>query len=398
MKKVLLIIGIIGYILSGCSLNNDQVSTNEPSSTPIIENNYSWEMAHDDTPKTFTAISDNEIKVSNPSYDNQEIIRPSIYGDNYRIFANIQVITYTKYSLVTYGFIPYFIDIDNYVAVYLNFNDNGKLKSIEYMVKVNSEVLGVFDFWAFKNLKPLLGGQESLVLERHSDHLTVSFMGISETKTIKEMNDVNNYIGIYVTNFEEITYSNYRQIEDNTIEDSPIWTETDCHNEQTFTKNDESNLVVDNSNNWMSGYLIKEAQYENNYKVSTLITTKKDNYNDQDGVFIGIVPFYQNLNNYLVIYLQWKEDNTLKSIGLTGYLNGEWLGWHDMWDYQGLSTSLVQGETIEIERKSEIIQTTFMGKTVSRTFESLKDKVNYSVGVWVNNTSVTFSNYLIKKL
>ena len=85
-----------------------------------------------------------------------------------------------------------------------------------------------------------------------------------------------------------------------------------------MTVNSPNNVTLTNAGNWMAGFAVKECIYADNYYISATLTCPSDNFAASEDVSLGLVPYYVNDNNFVVVYLQWTDSRVIKSIGCTG--------------------------------------------------------------------------------
>ena len=102
-----------------------------------------------------------------------------------------------------------------------------------------------------------------------------------------------------------------------------------------FTADD---AVTVYANDWLGNLLVKEQSDEikatDSYTVSAHIQTESEapvNYNQ---LAVGVVAYYQDENNFLIAYTQWVDfdkEGWCREFNLTGLINGNDVGWNDMW-------------------------------------------------------------------
>jgi len=128
------------------------------------------------------------------------------------------------------------------------------------------------------------------------------------------------------------------------------------------------------------------------YSLSATIKADVDGYVQADDVYIGLVAYYADSGNFVVIYLQWDEQNCLKSMGCTGMIDGNDLGWHDMWAFDGVETHLTQGETLFVSRSVGTFNVAYGGVSANVTLSELVGKECSSVGLWCCKTTCTYDD------
>ena len=143
----------------------------------------------------------------------------------------------------------------------------------------------------------------------------------------------------------------------------------------------------------MAGFVIEDAPATDNYYFEAKIQSVQDGYQLSDDKFIGFVAFYTDSSNFVVIYLQWNEQNKLKSIGMTGLIGGQDLSWHDFWSFAGIETHLLTGDVLRIERRDTRFTAIFGGTTETQSLSQLSGLSSGSVGLWCCKTIATYSNF-----
>ncbi len=130
---------------------------------------------------------------------------------------------------------------------------------------------------------------------------------------------------------------------------------------------------------------------------------------------IGIVPWYIDSNNYILVYLNWSDSDRpseLREIQITGRINGKALAvkngsswtqkeWNDFWtDGQAIKENTLN--TLKVSKKRSAtndsdIFTVSLNDTLTKTLE-IRDTVQFDnfkpkVGVYGYNDTVTFSDF-----
>lgn len=356
-----------------------------------------WEMSSHLFEASFTTESKSQVSINNSTnYQAAFVFRDSALKDNYKISTTItSEATITNQTFI--GLCPYYKDDLNYIVVYLQWETNQKLKSIGCTGYIDGNNIGWNDFWNFANLDYDLTTGETFMVERNGTSLTVHFGNVEETKTLYRMNKDTDSFGLYAYADKAVNYANISQEESHRIENSK-WSKSACLFEETITVKGEDEVEVNNYNNWMAGFALTSCKYLDNYIVSSTITAQEDNYSDSNDAQIALVPYFADDNNFIVVYLQWQNNKTLKSIGLTGKIDGVDLGWNDMWSFQGTSTSLVNGQVLKVTRKNTEITAEFNGVKETKYINKLDKLNNYAYGVWCHNTVATFKNIKVESI
>ena len=355
---------------------------------------YGWNMSTILFEGSFTATSEKDVSLVNNNWMAGFVTREAIYGDDYRVSTHIQAsnIDYTNSYI---GLAPYYVDDLNYIWTYIGFNANGSLRTIGFTGAVNGKDIGFYDCWSFANLKPDFNAGVDIAVVRHGTELTVEFMGVKETQTLYCLNKDTVRIGVQSSIETQVNYTNFTQTYVEPTGEKSVWSQSACLYAQSYEVISDDSVSISNYNNWMAGFILKVNPYADNYEVSALVKADQDNYNGGTDTQIAIVPFFQDANNFVCVYLQWQAGNTLKSIGMTGKIGGVDLGWNDFWNFASVPTSLLEGNVLTVARSGNKITTTFGGVTETKTLSKLGDLSCYAAGVWCHNANATFENYKV---
>ncbi len=122
----------------------------------------------------------------------------------------------------------------------------------------------------------------------------------------------------------------------------------------------------------------------------------------------GIIPWYQDANNYLFVYVQWSDNDRteqMHQVHISGKVNGEHLGWGDCWtDGVAISNDTPLNLTVTKETVDGCVKLSYVisdGETSlsnSRTFdakytEKLSEDGRMGVYTYGNGVPVTFSEF-----
>ncbi len=163
------------------------------------------------------------------------------------------------------------------------------------------------------------------------------------------------------------------------------------------------NAVTVYANNWNSNLLVKEVSDEikatDSYTLSAHIQTETSAPVDYDQLAIGFVAYYQDDSNYLIGYTQWASFDQYgwcREFNLTGFINGEDVGWHDMW-LEGVQVDPHDGIDFSIRRESSnfTFSLTHNGTEYKKStaISALGDSKTKSLGIFNQDKKpVTYSN------
>ncbi len=157
------------------------------------------------------------------------------------------------------------------------------------------------------------------------------------------------------------------------------------------------------ANNWQANLLVKEASDEikatDSYTLSAHIQTETSAPVDYDQLAIGFVAYYQDDSNYLIGYTQWvnyDKSGWCREFNLTGFINGEDVGWHDMW-LEGAQINPHDGIDFSIRRETSnfTFSLVYNGTEYkkSASISALGDSKTTSLGIFNQDKKpVTYSN------
>lgn len=146
-----------------------------------------------------------------------------------------------------------------------------------------------------------------------------------------------------------------------------------------FTTSSKQDVVYTNASNWMAAFLVRRSVASDSYSITT--TVKTTAFADKVQTFIGVVPYYIDDQNFVVCYLQYNADGSLKNIGCTGASNGMDIGWHDFWKFANMQIDVTSGVELSVKRVGTTLSVTMNGTTDTNTISSMTGECS-QVGVW----------------
>ena len=324
------------------------------------------------------------------------VVRDSEQGDDLTLSATISFAsTIADYTQAYAGFVPYYLDDSNFVVVYLQWDASGNIRGIGCTGIIEGNDIGWNDFFSIVGFDtdPVAGIELSIV--RNSSSLTVNCGGKTETKNIAGMVGDTEKVGVWnYCDDNAVTYANFTETHQERVAD-PEWKYSPHLFDGTMTVNSETSVTLYNAGNWMAGFAVKETLLTDNYYISATIQCATDGFVASNDVTLGLVPYYVNDNNFVVTYLQWKDDGKIKSIGCTGKINGTDLGWNDAWTFENLSSTLSTGQVMKVTRANNKLTVEYGGRTGTITLSALNGAANSYCGLYSNKTTTTFSNIVI---
>ena len=363
---------------------------------PHAETN-GWWMSTALFPASFTTTDRQSVTVSNASnWMAAFVTRRSAYGDNYLLQVDLATEAFSNREGTYLGVVPYYVDDHNYIVCYLQFKADGTLKSLGCTGASNGTSLGWMDFWSFADLSLDVTQGVHLEFARNGANLTASIGGVTETQKIAKMQGDTGEVGVWSICENPVRYTAFSQTEKQSDADADAskWTSSPAAFDTSFTENADGSVSCSNQN-WLAGYVITDAPAVDHYFIEATVSASEDGYTAADDKYIGLVAFYADSNNNVAVYLQWDAQNCLKSIGCTGLIGGESIGWHDLWEFAGQETHLKTGDTLRVGRSGKTLTVTFGGVTASTTIDELNDLACDSVGLWCCKTACTFGNIRI---
>ena len=356
------------------------------------DSQFGWTMTDHLNAGEFTATDSANVTVKNENWLAGFVVKDTELEDNYTLSATIKADNeITDYANAFAGFVVYYASATDYVVVYLQWNADGSIRGIGCTGMLEGADIGWNDFFSISGTYVMTDGVDFKV-SRNGTTLKVELGDQSESQDIAKMSGATEKVGIYAEySGTSFTYNNFAQVA-HEKEVSNVWTYSSHLNEGTMTENNDGTITLYNSNNWLAGYAIKETGLSDNYYVSATLKCDVDAYTSSDDVVIGLVPFYINDKNFVAVYLQWDANKLIKSLGCTGIIGGNDIGWNDMWGFANISTSLVAGQTLKVTRSNKQLTCEFANITGSVTLSSLDGMANKYIGLYSNKTTTTFSN------
>ena len=115
-------------------------------------------------------------------------------------------------------------------------------------------------------------------------------------------------------------------------------------------------------------------------------------------VLIGFNAWYVDENNYLDFYIEWSagdRPHEIRCVQMTGFINGERIGWNDAW-CDGSNKLSSDGGTFTVTKvgntfKTKLVSGTFV-KENEVTFAGVDTSLAYSTKLYVEGDKVDFSN------
>ncbi len=374
------------------------VTPNTFVNVPVNENPFAetkgWHMSAALFPAEFQAAATDGLTVTNrTNWMAAFVTRRAEYADNYLVSVDLSTAAGAIDPAKSFlGVMPYFVDDLNYVVCYLEFTSQNTLKSITATGAENGVSIGFHMFDKFAG-QPF-DGNAHLEVSRCGKLLTVTMNGITQTKPISAMNQDNAEVGVWTMNPEPVTYTGLTQTQV-APEDIPVmdkWTISPALFDVSFTEGADGVIRYTNQN-WMAGFLLTQAVSGDNYQMSMTIRAEQDGFNMADDKFIGALAYYKDQSNFVTVYLQWDQQNKLKSIGCTGTINGSDIGWHDIWSFAGVETHLTRGETLTVSRNNTTITVSYGGMTGSVDVSALNGLQSDYVGLWCCKTACEYSDF-----
>lgn len=173
------------------------------------------------------------------------------------------------------------------------------------------------------------------------------------------------------------------------------------NNDGSVTTAGKNNIDANGGNNEKESMFINTSiNASGEYTVSAVISGKSVQ-TDGGLVKIGLVPWYIDNDNYVIVYIQWWENrggkNEMRDVEITGFVNGEWLGWCDVWT-DGIVVSPADTVKLAITKKDGVFAFELLNadgsliKNGSKTVNGISDATAH-VGVYGHGDDIVFSDF-----
>ncbi len=351
------------------------------------------------------------------------------------------------------GLVAYYLDNDNYVVIgvkWANWDRPHEIRSIFMNAKINGKTSSA-DIWTDNSGSYPADGATLTVTKtgkKYDVSLTNCYGGYSksgnftingtDTKTAKAglyaANDLVEFKNYNASSFEVSTITNYNakidgvsyvlslDSKDNTFTlkyDKTTLTGTYSANGRNITLKFADNSLkyakVYDSNNTFEFYIPENAD-ENaivvdgtNGKKSQVVKeniigdyTMEFNYlgtlaEAGHSLKVGFDAYYIDENNYIEVYIEWSagdRGHEIRCIQITGKVNGEHVGWNDIW-CDGSNRLVADGGKLTITKTNK----TFTAKLVSGSFtkegsatiNALDTSKAYSTRFYAEGDKISFS-------
>lgn len=191
-----------------------------------------------------------------------------------------------------------------------------------------------------------------------------------------------------------------------------------------YTIGEDSIVTKNNSSSMRSNFAVREdVNAIGDYTVS-VSGTAVSSWPVSKNIHIGLVPWYVDANNYLLVYMEWsnvERPSSMRVVEFTGRINGQnpfvykdgsfiASEWNDAWMDGGNSSKCVEPSsnwTFSVSRKrsaggdADELYAYINGQQVG--FYSFRDLATYAgvrgkVGVYAYNEEVTFTDFSVTSL
>ncbi|MCQ2741784.1 MAG: GDSL-type esterase/lipase family protein [Bacilli bacterium] len=350
---------------------------------------FGWKMSSHIFDASMTIADDKTVDYTNSSnWMAGFAYRASKTKKNTSLKAHIKVdsaITAETYI----GMCPYYVDDLNFIVVYFQWRAGGVFGGVGCTGLISGNNIGWNDFASFASVSCPVNEGVDLQVDRNSTQITVTFAGISQSQQFYRIKDESANYGLYAQCSQTVHYTNVVESESSLPAPSK-WSISPCLFSEELTVLSDTAVKLSNFNNWLAGMVLTRSDAEDRYSVSAKITSSKDSFVASEDVQIALVPYYQDANNFTLLYLQWNDMGAIKSIGCTGYRDGTWTGWDDLWDFAGVGSHLLTGDTFTVSRNADVLTVSYGGLTVNKKVMNMNE--NYAYGFWCHNCVATFSN------
>ncbi len=328
------------------------------------------------------------------------------------------------------GIIPWYLDANNYLFVYVewNFGDTERpndIRQIHVSGLINGQNLGYNDLWC-DGIHVAEKSRLTLTVDKATKgadvELTVTLKeGETVVKTaavvlagIAEATAAPGKMGIYGYG-DTITFSDFTSTaqknelnlpvkEDKVLEPMGNWTSLTEHyvvEDNKVSSTGAAESIWEGKNFCLNDDYIASGDY-----IISVDMKGTMGLPNSKGVQEGIIPWYVDENNFLFVYAQWVDydrPGELSQLHISGKLNGEELGYHDIWgngvivaqneDLTMTVEKITEGEDVRI--KVALKNGDQVLKDGERIFEGKAEAFNAAgkMGVYAFGDTVAFTNF-----
>lgn len=315
------------------------------------------------------------------------------------------------------GLIPWYLDEDNYVIVWVQWWEERvgvkQMRNAEITAYIDGAFQGWKDIWCDGiTIAPKDGIK--LVIAKSGSTFTVKLQKAdgsslkSDSRSFDALPDGDAHIGVYALG-DELTYSDIELKAEGSGE-APVVKE--------LWEKDGENYISNNNSEQRGNYYFLEDTLIGNSTITVDLKGTMTLPNSKT-VHAGVVPWYIDENNYVVVYVEWADydrPTDIREIQVTGKINGNAFyiadgssykqsEWNDIW-FDGIKISAETGVTLKVGTKlsqtGNAVEITASildakGDLVKEGVVSLRDMVKYAsvpakVGLYAYNDTFTFSN------
>ncbi len=269
------------------------------------------------------------------------------------------------------GILAYYHDKDNYVLAYGDWNSEQRSHQMREF-NIVSTIGGVTgatcfnDFWGdnptySKYAQPLSNNNEFKVEVRTvKKQLSVSLY-FNENFIATKIFDISsidseteNKAGLYVSGDDTITFSDYSYTEVEVEEQTAKYTLYNKAGNTSISIDDNDNVTFSNANSYKSNFALTESKLaKEKYTVSTFIKSSIGYPNTCERQF-GLIPWYIDDNNYIIVYAQYHSDyeSKMRELNIIGTIGGKdivnTINWTDFWAYNVTNVEPTAGFTLSV--------------------------------------------------
>ncbi len=326
------------------------------------------------------------------------------------------------------GIIPWYVDANNYLFAYVEWGTDGRpedIRQIHVSGKVNGQSLGWGDMWCdgiHVAQKTRLTLTVDKVTEGANVKITVTLkdgenLVKSDSRVLEGIADAMataGKMGIFGYG-DTITFSDFTSTaqkkelnlpvkEDKVLEPMGNWTSLTEHyvvEDNKVSSTGAAESIWEGKNFCLNDDYIASGDYAISVDMKGTMGLP-----NSKGVQEGIIPWYVDENNFLFVYAQWVDydrPGELSQLHISGKLNGEELGYHDIWG-NGVIVAQNEDLTLSVEKITEgenvRIKVALKNgdqvlKEGERVFEGKAEAFNVAgkMGVYAFGDTVAFTNF-----
>ena len=351
---------------------------------------------------SIVSVSDNSITIHNENWMAGFVLDSTNRGSTFNMTMNIGAASQSSYvANVVYGVLPYYIDDDNYIIVYLQFSSATKMKNIGCTGRIDGKDTGWLDFFGINDI--VINDWTDfgeISINREYNRLNVKYGGKVQNKYIPGMVKSSEKTGYYAcsevdASFTNIEYGEIKELIPDPV--APVYPTTTYEYVGSGSMDIDGDDVVLHNGTWKDAFALRTLSLGTSYTFSATITANKDEFTTADDAMFGIVLNYESASEYTLLMINFgdytgKVGNKVRCITILDWYDGV-DHWADFWTFQGKETHFTTGETLTVVKNGGSITATFAGTTETVSLPHIADASALTAGFYSQKTGYTrYSN------